>query len=129
MIDRLSAAADYTGPTLVDVEKSWAPKNKTATYHPTGKTMEKAYPRTIVADFNSLAIGTRTRPFAMMAQDERVSTASEVQSTDPVHAWYARATLMKVCHRRRLGFTSRGRVGMVPEATRAGDGSVVLVGG
>jgi Heterokaryon incompatibility protein (HET) len=129
VIDRLSAAADYTDPTPVDVETSWAPENKTAVYHPTGETMEKAYLRTIVADLNSLAIGPRTRPFAMFAQGESVNTANEVQSTDPMHARYAKAALMKVCHRRRLAYTRREWMGVVPEVTQVGDVVAVLVGG
>jgi hypothetical protein len=129
VIDRLSAAADYTDPTLVDVEKSWTPENKMAAYHPTGETMEKAFLRTIVADFNSLAIGPRTRPFAMLTHDESVGTANEVQPMDSIHARYAKANLMKVCHRRRLAYTRRGWMGVVPEATRAGDAVAVLVGG
>jgi hypothetical protein len=127
-IETLYKSSDYTDPSRRNVEKSWLTEDKAELYTLTGETMERAYLRTIVADFHvfpSQGAGYRQRGYAMI-WPEGEGEVSGPQSEDVRFAQYE---LMRACHKRRFAYTRGGWMGLVPEAAQAGDSVAAILGG
>jgi hypothetical protein len=126
-IETLYKSSDYTDPSCRNVEKSWLPEDKAELYTLTRETMERAYLRTIVADFHvfpSKGAGYSQQGCAMI-WPEGEGEISGPQSEDVRFAQYE---LIRACHKRRFAYTRGGWMGLVPEAAQPGDSVAAILG-
>ena len=105
--------------------RSWASETPNASYAPTGQTLDEAFRTTVLADMNPLT-QSRGHMIDWELLEARNDTLSRIQS--------ARKNEMNVALKsasgcRRLCWTTRGRMGIVPAATMLGDFVCILFGG
>lgn len=105
--------------------RSWAPGTPNASYAPTGQTMDHAFRTTVLVDMNVLT-QSRGHMVDWELLEARNDTLSPSKGTRKNQMNVA---LKSASGRRRLCWTTGGRMGIVPAATRLGDLVGVLFGG
>ncbi len=104
--------------------RSWAPEHPNAAYLPTNQTLDEAFRTTILADMNSL-----TKSRGHIIDWELLEARNDTLSPSQSARRNAMNVALKTSGCRKLCWTTAGRMGIVPAATRVGDLVCVLFGG
>ncbi|KAL9119653.1 MAG: hypothetical protein Q9187_003794 [Circinaria calcarea] len=123
-ISTLSAIWEENAFSTAEV-RSWAPETPNTRYAPTGQTLDEAFRTTVLADMNPL-----TQSRGHMVDWELLESRNDTLNP----SLSARKNQMNVALKsasgcRRLCWTTRGRMGIVPAATSLGDLVCMLFGG